>query len=128
MNQIDAEHYCAGNYCIDGKCVIKTDGFVSENLFAIPCIGDTGHCVEYRRKWETPAQYKERTGKELRDDAPVFVVTHSGYREWDKKLMTYGEYKEWRIEWPHSSDPRECTVTIDTAEYGCPPADWRPEE
>ncbi|MDR2094304.1 MAG: hypothetical protein LBP76_02150, partial [Treponema sp.] len=76
-------------------------------------------------RWETPEQWKERTGAELPDDFPVWERCVSRYDREPWSLATYDEAKDnidVHKEYEHSRIEIICAT-----EAGCPPDDWAPE-
>jgi len=90
-----------------GKCTCHTTGDMSE----IYCSGidssgsvDEGGgppfiptCGEYEETYITPAQYKERTGREYPDGGAVFERPKSS-REWRTSVWRYSKYEQSQYE------------------------------
>jgi hypothetical protein len=105
-NEIDKTHYCAAGHWIY-DCKIGT----------LVC----NKCSCYRRKWETPEQFKERTGERWSLQNAVYVwLENPNQKEgfyWVREY--YGVYVGARpSEWNHK--PIICAST----EWGCPPNDF----
>jgi hypothetical protein len=65
-------------------------------------------------RWETPEQYKERTGEDWPDEAAVYIYGECYDYSWS--VCRYITAKEWRY------------FCICANMAGPPPADWKPEE
>jgi hypothetical protein len=83
--------------------------------------------------WETPEQYKERTGKAWPDGAAVFYRDRGyhdvGLTDWCLwKLMLHKEAVEKPKEINCSGVSTEDCQIICATEAGPPPEDWKPEE
>jgi hypothetical protein len=116
----------AAHSLIDGLCGQNEDEkrWLDEALLRI------GHALAILKpppSWETPEQYKERTGEDWPDDGPVWTrITNTKNRKkatWS--LNRYGEMK----------NNTECRIKnsifryeiILATEAGRPPDDWEPE-
>jgi hypothetical protein len=75
------------------------------------------------RHWETPEQYKKRTGESWPDDWAVYALyeTNDGERQWFCESCGYAQHKGKR----KSNNPK---IIICAGYAGPPPDDWRPEE
>lgn len=74
--------------------------------------------------YETPEQYKKRTGKEWRDNWAVYYSTkYGGTDDWE--VSTYSDILEII---KHSGDDYVCEDIIVATELGCPPDGWKPED
>jgi hypothetical protein len=121
MREIDEDYYCAGAFYGDGNC------YAINRCKDSKCLRNKC-CTAYRRKWETPAQYKERTGEELRDDAPVWsrkddtnVMIGTLPLQWNKREWVMLQYQI----------VKQCDIAetvVATADWGKPPENWKPEE
>jgi hypothetical protein len=64
-------------------------------------------------RWETPEQYKERTGKDWPDEAAVYYYYTGFGNNWGVcRYITAKEYND---------------LCVCATEAGPPPADWKPE-
>jgi hypothetical protein len=82
--------------------------------------------LKNKPRWETPEQYKKRTGANLPDDTPVWSRYHGHYIEpWS--LGTYGETEELIEYWKERGHDNKYDIVIAT-DAGLPPDDWKPEE
>jgi hypothetical protein len=63
--------------------------------------------------WETPKQWKKRTGKAWPDNAAVYFIEPPGTTNWDIHS--------------HKTARRYGLVCVVATEAGPPPNDWRPE-
>jgi hypothetical protein len=69
-------------------------------------------------KFETPAQYKERTGNEVHLRIPVWYI-YAGDKHW-RGISSYK--KKMRKDY----EAQKCFVVIAAAGQGKPEDDWRP--
>jgi hypothetical protein len=122
--------FIAGGYLCDGDEPCIAIGDISKH--------EPIQCHACRRKWETPAQYKERTGAELRDDAPVYVLIDNApafVDGIDDNGARWGKVETLPARWcVHTyfsakliSKHHPVFIVVATADWGKPPADWRPE-
>jgi hypothetical protein len=120
MKEIDAEHYCIDPYVNDeGRCQKQKN--MAHYGINLKCT----ECGYYRRKWETPAQYKERTGEEWPDNAAVYMLAQHNARGGIKVPA------EWNI-LPYKLSTKRCgrhviTIVCANSDFGCPPDDWEPK-
>jgi hypothetical protein len=75
-------------------------------------------------RWETPEQWKQRTGKKCDDLTPVWS-RHVYNDDWSWGLGTYGEANEECKIFEESG--YKCDMVIATV-AGPPPDGWKPEE
>jgi hypothetical protein len=69
-------------------------------------------------RWETPDQYKKRTGEEWPDNAAVYIRQVDGSSPWTVKQYLDVKVTNWLV-----------PITIICAtEAGPPPEDWKLEE
>jgi hypothetical protein len=114
IREIDALHWCYEGYNDHDTCA-SCYGDDDRNCVLMKC----SHCC---RKWETPEQYKERTGKEWPDSAAVY------YGFWREKSISwlspnsYGNVKSTVVE----STGFDFVIVCANTDWGCPPDDWVP--
>jgi hypothetical protein len=94
---------------------------------AINCI-ESAIAVLQTPRWETPEQYKARTGEPWPDGAAVRIINPDG--EWE--LMEYWRAKQLkqdlaRLDKDFGEEQEGMLIVCDRGEYGPPPDDWRPE-
>jgi hypothetical protein len=85
------------------------------------------------RKWETPEQFKERTGEEWPDNAAVYWCYYKTNKS-NKRLPLEGDgwfvdkfynvKSEMSVEWLSTRKP---IIICASTRWGYPPEDWRPE-
>lgn len=76
-------------------------------------------------RYETPEQYKERTGNKWRDWDAVYARYVWNFPRW--RAMSYSEAKEGR--YYERSCPFDIThIVVAMSAAGCPPWEWVPEE
>jgi hypothetical protein len=96
---------------------------------AISCIKKAIDELEARPKWETPEQYRERTGKAWPDKGPVWFRhtcgNYQGKGKPDFIAWWLKEYKDARDDYDFYL-PNYKQIVCAT-EAGMPPKDWRPE-
>jgi hypothetical protein len=66
-------------------------------------------------RWETPEQYKKRTGEDWPDEAAVYIY---GKRYW----------LGWSVCRYITAKNKKVSLYVCATEAGLPPADWKPEE
>jgi hypothetical protein len=79
------------------------------------------HCIHYRRKYETPAQFKQRTGKDYPDNMAVYRAVISSIdapTEW-----VVGRYDDLK----NCYKAGGCILICANTDYP-PPDGWVPEE
>jgi hypothetical protein len=85
---------------------------IDNSRAAISCIREAIAELEGRPKWETPEQYRERTGEEWPDDWAVYVpAVEGGYVPEIYSLAQFAGAE----------------IIVCATEAGPPPDDWRPE-
>jgi hypothetical protein len=75
-------------------------------------------------RWETPEQWKKRTGKEWPNHAAVFTRLSGAVTPWD-----LGLYRAYKVAISIIEQSGEGVAPFDVicaTEAGCPPDDWRP--
>jgi hypothetical protein len=119
-NEIDALHYCAAGF-YSGDCF----RYGKDSIDATGCICTLEKCVAYRRKWETPEQYKERTGDDWPEDAAIYYL--------QKTIeIIPGASKVRKDYWhpgllAHFKDS-ELEIVCANTDWGCPPDTYRGQE
>jgi hypothetical protein len=122
--EIDRLHYCAAGAFLNNEaynyaCAIGQRIDPVKNGCCVP------ECGCYHRKWETPVQYKQRTGKDWPDDAAVYYLMEA-YE------IVPGESKVHLFRWfaseyghfKNSKLPLVCACAL----FGKPSDDWRPDD
>jgi hypothetical protein len=66
-------------------------------------------------RWETPEQYKERTGGDWPDEAAVYIYGRRYWLDWSVCRYVTAKFKK-------------VSLCVCATEAGIPPADWKPEE
>jgi hypothetical protein len=69
-------------------------------------------------RWETPEQYRERTGRDWLDHNAVYVRQADGSSPWIVKQHLEAKVTKWLVP----------ITVICATEAGCPPDSWRPKE
>jgi hypothetical protein len=104
----DVKH---GVNCLD----IAGDRVLKDRCDTMQILDEAIRELENRPKWETPEQYRERTGKAWPDDWAVYTRAYSSGMSWSRwAVCDYAEAK--------------CTIytvqTVCATEAGPPPDDW----
>jgi hypothetical protein len=107
--EIDELHYCSNPNVHDVEhCKDK------EDMSYYGALLECRKCNSFMHKWENPAQYEQRTGHALRDDAPV----------WYWSVI----WKKWLPQLYKGVVGKAKNIVIATTEWGKPPEGWKPEE
>jgi hypothetical protein len=102
--------------------------YICENcgLVKVPidCIRNALSKLQVPPRYETPEQYKKRTGKEWpRNWAVYYSTKYGGIDDWE--VSTYSDILEII---KHSGDDYVCEDIIVATELGRPPDGWTPED